>query len=1011
MANVMDYILDSVDSLLEWLGTSLKTTAISYCDLEAVDNRHTLVSRDGSMLTVIQIEGVQFMVGGEEFDRLHDGVTNALATAMGRAGHGAQMVFTYDTETVLAEIKEIFEPAKQTAERLNLELDDLFNEREKTMAHYCAEEKTFLVLWTYPTVLTDQQLNASNKKKAQMIKEEKIPPMRYAQSMVAAIPDLREIHESYVRATLNEFGTLGLVSNLLDVHTALREARRTIDPDFTSREWSPYLPGDKIPVRMLEGLTNDVSEIMWPALPYQMIPRDGENLTQKIARIGDKIYAPMFIELFPKEVKSFTQLFNRVMAASIPWRIAFMIESNGLAGLSFKANMAAILSFTNKSNPLISDAKNLLSYIAVNTDDAVVKLKVSLTTWANIGEEALLRTRSAELAKAVQGWGQCDVAEISGDPFGAVMSSALAISSNSIANASVAPLSDVTYMLPITRPSSPWQRGAVLFRSPDGKPWPYQPGSSLQTTWIDLVYARPGSGKSVLSNAINLGLCLNPGQQRLPRIAIIDIGPSSSGLISLLKEALPKTQRHLAAYHRLRMTENYAINPFDTQLGARYPTPIERSFLVNFIALLVTPLGSERTYDGMTDMVGMVIDEEYKSLADENNPNRYAPEIEKTVDALIPTLGLSIDSHTTWWEITDALFLKGHHHEALLAQRHAAPLLSDAASLCRSPAISDLFGKVTIATGESLVECFNRMISSAIREYPILARPTRFDLGEARVVSLDLDEVAKTGGEAADRQTAVMYMLARYILAKDYYLTIENVSDMPEQYRTYHRARIMEIREDHKRIVMDEFHRTSKAKSVRDQVVVDMREGRKWKVEVALLSQSLDDFDEVMIDFATAIFIMDAGPAQSIEKSAKIFGLSETAKYALRHRVHGPRQGGGTFLAQFATKQGMNTQLLTNTLGPVELWAFSTTSEDAFIRNQLYDRIGPRVARQVLASLYPSGSIASVIERRMIELKDSGLLKDDSSKGILQELIDEILEEYRTNPRFTALKTQESPDE
>ena len=78
--------------------------------------------------------------------------------------------------------------------------------------------------------------------------------------------------------------------------------------------------------------------------------------------------------------------------------------------------------------------------------------------------------------------------------------------------------------------------GALLFRSPDGKPWPFQPGSTQQTTWIDLVYARPGSGKSVLSNAINLALCLSGGLTRLPRIAIIDIGPSSSGLISLLKK-------------------------------------------------------------------------------------------------------------------------------------------------------------------------------------------------------------------------------------------------------------------------------------------------------------------------------------------------------------------------------------------------------------------------------------------------------------------------------------------
>jgi intracellular multiplication protein IcmB len=1007
MADFMEHVLGSVDTLLEWIAMSLKSTAGSYCDLEAVDNRYTLVARDGSMASVLQLEGVQFMVGGEEFELLHKGVCNAFSTPMSHDGHGLQVLFTYDNENVLGEIKEIFEPAKQTAERLDLELADLFTEREKTMAHYCAEEKTFIVLWTFPTVLSPAQLKAANKRKMATIKKEKLPPMRYAQSVIASIPDLRETHESLVRATLNEFTTLGMSVHLLDVHTALREARRTIDPDFTSREWSPYLPGDRIPVRLLENMGNDVSEVMWPSLPQQLLPRDGENLSLRVARIGDQIYAPLFIELFPKETKSFQQLFNRVSAANLPWRISFMIESNGLASLGVKAAIAAVLSFASKENPLINDAKNLLSFIDSSTDDAVVKLKVAMVTWAPEDNLPLLKTRAAQLAKAVQGWGHCETTEISGDAFGAVMSTCLAISSNNAANPSVAPLSDVAYMLPITRPSSPWKTGAILFRSPDGKPWPFQPGSSLQTTWIDLVYARPGSGKSVLSNAINLALCLNAGMQRLPRIAIIDIGPSSSGLISLLREALPKDQRHLVAYHRLRMKEEYSINPFDTQLGSRYPTPIERSFLVNFMSLLVTPLGSERTYDGMTDMVGMIIDELYKTMADENNPNRYAPEIEPKVDVLLPGIDIKIDPHTTWWEVTDALFAKGYTHEATLSQRHAMPLIADAGTICRSPAIEDLFGKVTIKTGETLVQAFNRMISSAIREYPLLSRPTRFDLGEARVVSLDLDEVAKTGGEAADRQTAVMYMLARYILARDYYLTVENVSDMPELYRTHHRARVMEIREDYKRIVMDEFHRTSKAKAVRDQVVVDMREGRKWKVQVALLSQSLDDFDSVMIEFATAVYIMDAGPAQTVEKSAKIFGLSDTAKYALRHRVHGPREGGGTFLAQFATKEGMHTHLLTNTIGPVELWAFSTTAEDAYVRNELYERIGPRIARQVLAVMYPGGSIASVVERRLAELKDTGMLQDESAKSILQTLIDEILENYRTNPRFSELTKQE----
>ena len=226
--------------------------------------------------------------------------------------------------------------------------------------------------------------------------------------------------------------------------------------------------------------------------------------------------------------------------------------------------MASILSFSSAQNGLIHDAVKLLREIDINTDDAVVKLQVSLATWAPEGNVRLLRTRAAELAKAVEGWGTCEVSEVSGDAFAGVASSLLGFTANSVATPSIAPLSDVVYMLPFTRPASAWSYGALLLRSPDGKPWAYQPGSAQQTTWIDLMYARPGSGKSVLSNAINIAICLSGGITRLPRIAIVDIGPSSSGLISLLKEALPPDIRHYVAYHRLRMTPDFSINPFDT---------------------------------------------------------------------------------------------------------------------------------------------------------------------------------------------------------------------------------------------------------------------------------------------------------------------------------------------------------------------------------------------------------------------------------------------------------------
>ncbi|MEO8401541.1 MAG: type IV secretion protein IcmB [Gammaproteobacteria bacterium] len=1004
MRSFVDPVLDGIDSILAWFSTELKQTTESYCDLETADDINTLVARDGSLISVIRVYGVTKLIGTDEFNAIHSGITQSLQATLKRPGHVLQVYFSYDRAAVKPEIEEILSPAKSTAKRLKLNLDDLFKERVDYISKFCAHEELYFVIWTRPYSLTKEQQQRATKDKLKFIRDNKIPPFKNGQNLIAAIPDLRESHTSFVRSLVTDLNGLNVYSQLLEVHDALLAARNSVDPDFTDKNWRPSLPGDKIPLHEARPLAGELSGLMWPPIARQIFPRDAVILDLRTIRIGDRIYTPLFIDLFPQELKSFMMLFSRTLPTQVPWRMSYLIESGGMAVIKFKSMMASILSWTSAQNGLVHDASKLLTSVENNTDDAVVKLQVSLATWAPEGNVRLLRTRAAELSKAVEGWGTCEVSEASGDVFAGVASSLLAFSANSVATPSVAPLSDVVYMLPFTRPASAWQFGAVLLRSPDGKPWPYQPGSSQQTTWIDLMYARPGSGKSVLSNSLNLALCLSGGIQRLPRIAIVDIGPSSSGLISLIKEALPAENKHLVAYHRLRMTADYAINPFDTQLGCRYPTAQERGFLVNFITLLATPLGAERPYDGVSDMAGLVVDELYKYLADDGKPHLYTKGIEPIIDDILSEIGTVLDERTTWWEITDALFLSSFHHEAMMAQRYAAPLLPDAAAICRTQIIEDLYGQVKAPTGEPLISAFGRMISSAVREYPILSNVTKFDIGDARVVSLDLDEVAKSGGDAADRQTAVMYMLARYVLARHYYLTEDALSDFPDAYREFHRVRIGEIREDPKRIVYDEFHRTSKARSVREQVILDMREGRKWNVQIALISQSLEDFDSVMVEFATSIFIMDAGPEQAIKRSTEIFGLSETARVALKTRVHGPREGGATFLAQFSTKSGINTQLLTSTLGPIELWAFSTTAEDARTRNKLYQKIGPVDARRVLANLFPSGSVKSLIEGRLAVIKEQkGVIEESTELGIIDSLVEEILEAYSKNPDVKSL--------
>lgn len=1004
MGKIINSLLDSVDTLLAWFTFATKQTVDAYCDLQTADSTYDLVANDGSLVSIAKIVGIKNLVGEIEFNQVLDGLTTSLRSNFERGGHALQVAFSYDKDRIFEDINYSFQPARESCDRLQLDLNDLFDERTKNLSRFCTHEEVYLVFWTKPNLLNADQLKKAQEAKLATAKKDKLPAFIHSQNLMAAITDLREAHDAFRQAVLNDLNSLGVVNQLLEVHEALRAVRKGIDPDFTDKAWRPLLPGDKLPLREPKIDTGNISDVLWPSLASQLIPRGGEVLDLRTARLGDRIYACVYIDIFPSQLQSFSELMQRILPMNIPWKLSFMIEGDGLEAIRLKSMFSSVLSWTSQQNRLINGAVDLLKYIKLHGEDAVIKVRVSACTWAKDGEVAQLRVRVSQLAQALEGWGSCNVTEISGDPFGGMITTSMGINADNYGTTTVAPLRDIVYMLPMFRPASPWDQGAILFRSMDGKLWPYQPGSSKQTTWIDLIYARPGSGKSVLSNAINLALCLSGGLQRLPRIAIIDIGPSSSGLISLLREALPEKLRYQVAYHRLSMAASSSINPFDTQLGCRYPTAQERSFLVNFLGLLVTPVGADTSYDGMSDMVGLVVDELYKRAAEGGVPNTYTKGVDPIIDQVISKTALKVDAHTTWWEVTDALFLAGLVHEATLAQRYAVPLIAEAASICRSSAVVDLYGKITTPTGESLVDAFSRLISAAVRDYPILSQPTRFDLGEARVVSLDLDEVAKSGGDAADRQTAVMYMLARYILVRDFYITTDLLNELPDTYKAYHEKRINEVREDLKRIVYDEFHRTAKCRAVRDQVIVDMREGRKWKVQIALLSQSVEDFDKVMVEFATAVFVMDAGPEQSVRKTAEIFGLSETAQIALRNYVHGPGAGGANFLAMFSTKEGNYTQLLTSTLGPIELWAFTTTAEDSVLRNKLYAKLGPKVARKVLARIFPSGSAFSYLEGMLNQLKKAGGVIDEQLKqGVIDKLANQLIEAYNQNHDFTAL--------
>lgn len=977
-----------------------------FCTLDTADSNNTLVTAEGRLLSGFVIDGLTSAIGSEEFEDIVLKITNALRPFLKNEAHTVQIFASCEKDGIATVLKNMNRGTRATLKRLDLKLDDVLNSSEEHMSKFCSVESQYIAIWTHPNSVSPTVLKTANQKRKLESRNTPAGSTKGgAQGVYGTLPAVREKHESFVKALGNALGKdkAGFSIQLLTSHEMLRISRKTMDPGFTPDNWRACLPGDKIPgVFRGDGTLRDLNfaDVQYPPISWQIFPRDGVRKDIKYYEMGDRIFAPVYIEITPQEIEPFSNLFEKLNTVEVPWSVSFTIDGGGMKYVSIKAGVASFMTWANPYNAKINESVTAMREHAIE-GATYVRLKIAFMTWAPIGQMDLLRARVSKLVHSITSWGDCEVRENVGNPSAGFFSCIPFLSHQSIANPSVAPINHVMRMLPLMRQASHWNEGSVLYRTRDGKPLPFEPGSDKQDTWNYVLFAPPGSGKSVQIANLLKATILQPGITQLPRIGIIDIGPSSQGLIWLIRDALPADQRHKVAHIRLRNTKEYAINPFDTFLGCRFPTPSHKAFLINLLVQIATPAEREDSYSSISEIASQVIDDIFRKKSDSSRsePNLYAKGEESDVDLALSKLNFSSKPTTSWWTVVDRLFDAGYIHEATLAQRYASPTMSDIPGESQSQTIRDQFSKPLVETTESLCDVFARLVTTGTRMYPLLAGQTKFDLGEIRIAAIDIEEVAKSGSVADDRQAALMYLVARFILTKDYRLDKEYATsnDVPVQYRDYLSKIARDNKESLKWIVYDEFHRTAKSPSVRNEVLVDMREGRKWNLGVILASQSLEDFPDVFKEFATGVFILKAANRKVAESVQKLFGLNDTTTALMLKYCNGPDPLlGAPMVIHLLLKSGATDMLAYSTLGPQELWAFSTTAEDAALRERVGTSMltidpenGPARTRSMLAKMFPGGVKGRVaaIKRSLSADQDS----QDAENGAIETLAKQVL--------------------
>lgn len=1027
----MKIINDAKDIFMEAMKGYVDYTHEDVCILEApLLGTKSFINKDGSLTTVIAVNGAFQMMGGKQFENFSRHIDQRLSGAIQSPGRIIEVSFNKDNFRTKNKLRESLRNSWKKNDA-GFDLSAILSQQEEVMATCVSYEQAYISLTTTTDVLPKANAKRAKTKARDAFRDAVKNHMEGSNASNAQIPklyikDIYNKHNSFVETVCNIFNEY-LDIEVLDHHQAISEMRSFFYPESTSVYFKAKVLGNNAAISAYGngmitssdtyGAKNDISNLMSKSLCDEIFVSDAEidddfckqTGHSGMVKFGDKYYAPVIMSSPPERHTRFDELMSSI-DFSIPFRMTISAEtgkSKFLSKIKRTLGTARMLYLTNsgENGVIIDAAKDLIEGYG-NGEDTPLNMYTTFLTWGRTPEEAG-RNRDS-IISAVQSWGSADAVAEYGNPYVSSMSTIPGFTRKRTAPGLIQKLSEFITVLPFTRASSPWDTGSLMFYTRENKMWNYEIGSSKQQTWIELISAGPGSGKSVWMAASNLSMIMNTQKDLLPKIGILDIGDSSKYMIDFIKSLAPESLKNEFSSHRIKFTKEFAINPFDTVLGARKPLSFDRGFLNNFLSLVLTPVdvSSEQPLKFLTEFINVLVDESYTYFDPDLSPDtakRYEKYQIEGLDEIIEQHGLPVYEQKTFlYDIVDMLMELEEYHLAKRTQAYAVPRLDYLPAVINSSKmIKDQYANSDTKEKVELVDIIQGQINYASSQYELLTYPTAFDVSTASVVSLDLAEVAQGTATTrkAKRENSIAYMLGRYMIGKSYYRHLDDLNEsgvIPEKHKEYHRAVLNKERSRIKRLCMDEFHVTSGAEGgIVEQVESDMRLGRKYNVVVTLASQIDSDFTQVMHDVATTKMIMGGGSDSLRDKQKEIYDLEDDTYQALKSYVSSPSEKGSSMIIFGNSKKKAFSQMVYYKPAPIMIWGVSTTPEDILLRDYVKGQEETEImGLYKVSKAFPMGSAKHEFERIMknedVEVPKGSNLSIEVAKRIYRNKVKNI---------------------
>ena len=926
-------------AIMTLIANSRKQSLSSYVKLEMPIDEHTFVSDSGTLITVFKVHGMLNFPVANACDTAFTEIEKLLAQTFKDKSHNITWCYERDKSMAPADVDVMMESDKKTAKRLNLNIDDVFEEIKQVNCEDGLFQRSYLALETTHESESSLVLADDIDLRDKLYKEMGMN-IGDSPNPFKLLPAIINKHNARKEEIINRFTAAKINITPLMCQTAVSVMGSMLDPVAKKDGFKAHLAYDSMSFDRAKLYNQYIATQQHPQslertfenyapqkLAEQMCSQSAKEIDDGILKVGSRYIAPILMTGFPKRDVIFNGLLREI-TPEIPFRVNFLMGHPSDMWFEVKKVLAGFSKWGHPDNKAFVEACKVRSEAQIK-HVPYCSLQVVFVTWGDSLKE-VVKNRE-QLITSIEKWEGAQVKSDKGDPYEAFVSSVPGATFSSPSTVGFPPVASMAGMLPVTMEGKCWDKGLLLFRTHLTKQISSMvPLSDMQDYHLDVILARPRQGKGILSNSINLALLVKKGNTELPMESFVDVGPTSTGYGKFVQDSLPENLKHLVEMMTISMGDTF-INPADIQFGLNNPLPEEKGFLRNFMLMLITDPATGMVPANVSGFIGAVIDETFKEKFSFKSANIYVPFVNSELDAIIEKhaesedFDLEIDEFTKYYHLRDALFRVGEIKMAKYCHYMSMPLLSDFREVAdSSDIIARDYGSLTGVGSLSIPEYFALKIKEATNKYPIFTRHSNKDFESARIKIIDVKPMIDLSNAEGIVQTGLFMLLARFIACKDFVLHGDHVPAFPQLYRTYQKKRILKIRSLPKRVTYDELHTTNQCKPFRDQLQFDVKEGPKWNTSIAVISHEPGDFGELLRQ-ATNLFVLGSLPAKSVRELDEVIGLSDEAKYIFNNNIlHGPRKGGSSFYLRTIIKSGVYEQVYRFPKGPIELWSYTT---------------------------------------------------------------------------------------